>query len=312
MSESEKHLMIVDGHALLYRAFFALPIMTAPDGTFTNAVYGFTRIMLHVIAELNPTHLFIAFDSKGDTFRKKEFEDYKAHRKPMPEELLPQIETTQSVVNAFNIPSYAVEGWEADDIIATVCEKMKPIWKGKHPVTVVTGDKDLFQLVDDPYKIRVYIPGMNGRQSQLYQRQQVIEKMKITPEQITDYKGLAGDSSDNIPGIRGIGPKTATKLLTKYTTLEKIFDHLDDSELSQIVGPSVIKKLKANQQLALDSRSLATVDRQVEFDFEINQAKIHDYNKDEVVAMFKQLSFKSLMALLPDDEFEKGVQEALF
>lgn len=309
----EFKLVLVDGHALIFRAFYGLPPMNSPSGEHTNAVYGFTRILLNVLDELEPTCLAIAFDSPGDTFRNEVYEEYKANRTEPPSELISQIPLTQKVVEAFSIPQFALVGWEADDIIATLASQavdpqIQPL---ADEVTVVTGDLDLLQLVDDQNQVNVFVPGMRGKQSVLYREDQVIDKLGITQKLVPDYKGLAGDASDNIPGIRGIGPKTAVKLLTEFGSLEGVYQAIESGKTENI-GKSVLDKLVAGQEIAFLSRQLATVSREVPVSLDLDLCQINQYDKTKVTTLFQELGFKSLLPRLPDDEFEAGVQEALF
>lgn len=307
-------LVLIDGHALIFRAFYALPIMTSPAGEFTNAVYGFTRILLNVMDELEPDCLAIAFDSPGGTFRNQQYPDYKAHRPEPPSELIPQISLTQKVVETFNVPMFAMPGWEADDIIASLAHQAVTQQSGAiaKQVTIVTGDLDLLQLVDDKHQINVYVPGLKGKVSTLYSEQAVVEKLGISRDLVPDYKGLAGDASDNIPGIKGIGPKTAVKLLVQFSSIEGIYQHLEANPETAAIPKAVRNKLSTNKEIALLSKQLATISDQAPVTLDLGQCLINKYNKEDMVELFRQLGFKSLLPRLPDDEFELGVQEALF
>lgn len=307
-------LVLIDGHALIFRAFYALPIMTSPAGEFTNAVYGFTRILLNVMDELEPDCLAIAFDSPGGTFRNQQYPDYKAHRPEPPSELIPQISLTQKVVETFNVPQFAMTGWEADDIIASLAHQAValPANTRASQVTIVTGDLDLLQLVDDRQQINVYVPGLKGKVSTLYSEKDVVEKLGITRDLVPDYKGLAGDASDNIPGIKGVGPKTAVKLLQQFKSIEGVYQHLESDPETSAIPKAVKNKLVPNKEIALLSKKLATISDQAPVTLDLNRCLINKYNKEPMVELFRQLGFKSLLARLPDDEFETGVQEALF
>lgn len=311
ISPQETRLVLIDGHALIFRAFYGLPLMTSPTGEFTNAVYGFTRILLNVLDELSPTHLAIAFDSPGGTFRTKQYPQYKAQRPEPPEQLVPQIGLTSELVRAFNVPQFAIPGWEADDIIATLSTQATRLVNGQSQVVIVTGDLDLLQLVDDQRHVQVYVPGMKGKEAVVYNQKRVVTKLGIPRHLVPDYKGLSGDSSDNIPGIRGIGPKTAVKLLNQFGSLEGIYQAIAVGKTEEI-GKSVLGKLIEGEQIAKLSAQLATISDQAPLKVDLDACVIHDYDKAKVVEMFGRLGFKSLMGRLPDDQFERGVQEALF
>jgi DNA polymerase I len=215
-------LVLIDGNAILHRAYHALPPLTAPDGSVVNAVYGFATMLLRLINDLAPTHVAVAFDRPKPTFRKKLFKGYQAKRPKMDEELVDQIPKVHTLVASFGIPIFEQDGFEADDVIGTLAKQ------SKDQVIIVTGDKDLLQLVDDD-QIFVYMPTKGLSQAKLYDENAVMERMGVTPDKIPDFKALAGDPSDNYPGVAGIGPKTAVALLTKYKTLEAI---LETKELS--------------------------------------------------------------------------------
>jgi DNA polymerase-1 len=213
----KKRFIIIDGHALIHRAWHALPPLTAKDGTVVSGAYGFTMILLKAIKELEPTHLAVTFDLAGPTFRHEEYEDYKGTREEKPDELYEQIPITEEIMDAMDIPVYTAEGVEADDVIGTLVTRVSE----EHPdieSIIVTGDKDTLQLVNDSISVYTLRKGMTD--TVLYDTEGVIEKMGIRPDQMVDYKALRGDPSDNIPGVRGVGDKTAVTLLTD-TNLSK-------------------------------------------------------------------------------------------
>jgi DNA polymerase-1 len=327
---SKNRLVLIDGHAVIYRAFYAYPPLNAPSGELVNAVYGFTSIVLNVIRELQPTHIALAFDLSKPTFRHESFANYKANRAETPVELTQQIDRVREVVETFNIPVFTKEGFEADDVIGTICDQVtrKNASDDTTEVVIVTGDKDAFQLVvdSDAYgSVGVYIPGRNKFPSTLYDEAEVAQKFEgLTPLQVIDLKGLAGDQSDNIPGVKGIGNKTAIKLLLKYKTVEGVYEaidarlnHMDQSDVSAIakdmgVGKSVVEKLLSGRESAFQSKQLATIIRDVPLDFMIEKAVINDYDKKKVLALFSELGFTSLTHKLPNDLAEQNIQEALF
>jgi DNA polymerase I len=309
--ENQQKLVLIDGHAMLYRAWFAFPpTLTQRDGTLINAVYGFTRILLTVIEEMKPSHICVSFDV-GKTFRHERYAEYKAHREKMPEELKLQEPMVDRVLQALNIPIIAKEGYEADDVIGTLA-KLATSYKlqatsYKLETVIVTGDKDAFQLVDDQGLVRVYMPAKVNKPATIYTEAVVLAEMGIRPDQIPDYKGLAGDHSDNIPGVRGIGPKTAVGLLQVYGTVEGIYEHL--GEISRV---AVVKRLTDGKASAIESKLLATIVRDVPLQFELDACKVCGFNKQETITTFESLEFKSLINKLPKDDFEESVQEALF
>jgi len=341
---SKNRLVLIDGHAVIYRAFYAYPPLNTPSGELVNAVYGFTSIVLNVIRELAPTHIALAFDLSKPTFRHESFADYKANRAETPKELTQQIDRVREVVETFNIPIFTKEGFEADDVIGTICEQVtrKIVSDDKTEIVIVTGDKDAFQLVKDKDvygSVGVYIPGRNKFPSTLYDEAEVAHKFEgLTPSQVIDLKGLAGDQSDNIPGVKGVGNKTAIKLLTLFGTVENIYakmdeilrlsgssdlarsaqdDKIDVKSLSILsdamkVGKSVVEKLVVGRESAFQSKQLATIIRDVPLDFELEKAVVNDYDKKRVLGLFADLGFASLTHKLPNDQAEQNIQEALF
>lgn len=307
--------IIVDGHALIYRAYHGFPGLTDKTGMLVNAVYGFTRILLTAINEFDPTYIAVAFDSKGPTLRSQEFEDYKAHRKPMPDDLIPQIPVIKKIVTALNIPQFEQSGVEADDLIGTIATQL---YKEEHRddliTTIVTGDKDLFQLVNG--LVRVWLPPRGRVLAKEYDEQGVAEKMGVTPAQIVDLKALMGDPSDNIPGVKGVGAKTATRLIQEFDTLDGVYQELDTVESSgkkhQTIKGSLMKKLKIDRDNAYLSQKLATIDCDVDIDFNLEKCRVSEFDKTKVVDLFIELDFKSLLPLIPTDAFEQSVQAALF
>lgn len=318
--EQNRRLVLIDGHALLYRAFFSFPAsLTLADGQMVNAAFGFIRILLSTLVELKPTHLAVSFDV-GKTFRHTAYAEYKAHREKMPEELKSQEPIVQELLRALNIPMYSMLDYEADDVIGTVAKiatkKNTPTSSlpklggetegvsGENQVIIVTGDKDMWQLVNE--QIKVFVPGGGKRASKLIDRTTTKELLGVWPEQVPDYKGLAGDGSDNIPGVGGVGPKTATELIEKYGSVEQIYQHLEE------VRPSVKQKLEKDEQMAKLSKELATIKTDVPVEFNWDDCKLVAYDKEVATGVLLKYGFKSLVAALPEDEFEDEVQAALF
>ncbi len=311
--------MLVDGHALAYRAYHAFPPLTTKEGELVNAVYGFTRILLTVLRDLKCDHICVSFDLPKPTFRHTKFVSYKAQREEMPTDLQTQIERIKEVVTALNIPIFAVEGYEADDVIGTISVQAVA-GKLDHPpiakVYIVTGDRDAFQLVTD--KVHVYMPPRSKEAFYTeYGPKEVTEKMGLTPQQIIDYKSLAGDSSDNIPGVRGVGDKTAVRLLQSFGTSEKIYESLKTpqvltEEQRKILKPKVVENLANGYESMVMSRELATIDTKVPISLDLDDCVVKNYEKKTAVELLDRLGFVSLVKLLPKDIFEDSIQQALF
>jgi DNA polymerase I len=287
---SAPQLVLIDGHALAYRVFFALPVeaFTTKAGEPTNATYGFTRTLMDILlAEDPPKYLAVSFD-QGVTQRDELYDGYKATREKMPDALDIQIARIREVVEAFNVPILEVEGYEADDVLGTVARQA--VAQGV-PVLIVTGDQDILQLVDE--NTRVQLPDNRlASEQKIYDREAVIAKLGVTPEQIVDYKALVGDTSDNIPGVRGVGAKTAVKLLETYGTLEAIYEHLDE----QTKG--LRAKLEEGRDYAFLSQQLARIVLDAPVTLDIEACVAEDYHAETVLELFQELEFRSLTVRL--------------
>lgn len=285
-----KRLVLIDGHAMAYRAFFALQRMDlrTHDGTATWAAYGFLRAILDVIKSYRPDCMAVAFDRAAPTFRHTEFADYKAHRKPMPDELRPQMDLIRAIVRAFELPIYEIDGYEADDVIGTIA---KQAGSEGYEVLIVTGDRDAFQLIDD----RIHVLWAKaGTELVRMDAAAVLDKYGLTPPQIIDYKGLAGDASDNIPGVPGVGDKTATKLIQEWGSAERLLANLD-----QVPG-KLGEKLAAHVDLARQSLRLATIDLQVPLgDIDWHACKLSMPDLPTLTAILDELEFKTISRQLP-------------
>jgi DNA polymerase-1 len=225
MTKQKDKIIIIDGNALLHRSFHALPpTISTKSGEIVNAVYGFTSFLIKAIRDIKPEYAVLTMDKKAPTFRNKLYKEYKAKRKKAPDELYMQIPRIKEVAKAFNIPIFELDGFEADDIIGTIAEKIKKNKLNAKSI-IITGDMDTLQLVDNEYT-NVYAMSRGLSDSVLYNKEKVQEKLKINPEQIVDYKALRGDPSDNIPGVKGIGEKTAVELLNKFNDLNTIYKKL--------------------------------------------------------------------------------------
>jgi DNA polymerase I len=309
---AQRTFLLFDGHAIIYRAYHAFPDLNDPSGLLVNAVYGFTRIILTAIQDYEPAFIAVAFDHPTPTFRHTDFAEYKAHREEMPDDLKPQIEIIKRVVTSLNIPQFEVPGFEADDLIGTLSAQAET--HTDLATVIVTGDRDAFQLVSD--KVHVWMPGRGkGSVDTEYDADGVLSKMGVTPAQIIDLKALMGDSSDNIPGVRGIGPKTAIALIQAFGTLEKVYEAVEKVSPGELLPPftaSVLKKLETGKESAFMSKQLATIKRDVPITLALDDCRLEGYKKEEVVTVFDELGFKSLVPLLPADDFELSVQNTLF
>lgn len=279
-----RRLVLVDGHSLLHRAFHALPPLTTPEGKPIGAVYGLARMLFKVFGELEPTFAGVAMEAKGPTFRHKEFEAYKEHRPEIDKALEVQIESAHQLLKTLDVPLYIAEGYEGEDLIASL---IKQAGEKVDEVIIVTGDKDLFQLVGG--KVRVFIPekGLSG--GELYGTKEVAEKMGIKPEQVVDFKALCGDPSDNIPGVRGIGEKTAKKLLQKYGSLEEIYKHLKE------LPERVRRLLEEGRDQAQLSQNIAKIVADAPVRLELKEWDEEITKGKEVQNLFRELGFKSLL-----------------
>lgn len=306
-----KKFLLVDAHALIYRAYYAIPNLTDPEGNLVNAVYGFSKMVLGAISYFEPEYAAVCFDHPKPTFRHKKFDGYKAQRAKMPDDLIPQIQIIKDVVSALGIPKFEVEGFEADDLIGTVNCKVEEMDRQLLTV-IVTGDQDAFQLVDND--THIWMPARGKQKGDIeYDSTLVEKKLGITPKQVIDLKALMGDNSDNIPGVKGVGPKTAAALIQEFGTIEKIYEFLDKNpEGNNLIKGALLPKLIGGKDSAFMSKDLATIECKAPIDFDLENCRVTTYDKNKVIEIFKTLNFKSLINFLPKDAFETSVQEALF
>ncbi|NQT49411.1 DNA polymerase I, partial [Candidatus Kuenenbacteria bacterium] len=302
----KKKFIIVDGNAVLHRAFHAIPPMTTKSGLVTNAAYGFISTIFKAFNEFKPEYIAVTFDRKEKTFRHVEFEDYKAHREKQPDELYNQIPIIKEVLEALNINVYEKVGFEADDVIGTLCEK-RQVNRDDVLSIIVTGDMDALQLVDDNTQVFTMRKGMSD--TVVYDEAGVIEKYDgLRPDQLIDYKGLRGDPSDNIPGVPGVGEKTAIGLVKEFGSMEELFKKIKTEEIKTTIEKDkkiVFENIKVtariynllldNEKQALQSKMLSTIVRDVELDFNLDDTAVTSYNKDAVFEMFQKYEFKSLL-----------------
>ena len=281
-------LLILDGNSVINRAFYGVRALTTKNGLFTNAIYGFLNILERMEKEEQPDAVCVSFDLHGPTFRHLQYEGYKATRHGMPEELAQQMPVMKQVLRAMNIPIYECQGWEADDVIGTVgriCSNNE--WE----CVIVTGDRDSLQLIDKNIHVKLVVSKPGQTTATLYDEVKFTEEYGFAPKKMVDLKALMGDSSDNIPGVAGVGPKTATELLIKFGSLDGIYEHLDDAS----IRPKLREKLEAGKDSAYMSYDLATIRTNAPIDFEPKDALVQPYNRTELYKLFTQLEFVRLI-----------------
>ncbi len=287
--------VLIDSNALIHRGFHAIPHLSTQDGTPTNAAYGFTMTLLSAIKELKPTHIAAAFDRPEPTFRHIAYQDYKAHRTKAPDELYQQIPICKDILDSLNIPIFEQPGLEADDIIGILAQQIKKL---KIPVIIVTGDMDSLQLVDD--KVKVYTLKRGLKDTVIYNPQSVKLRYGFEPKLLIDYKALRGDPSDNIPGVPGIGEKTATTLIKQFGPIEQLYDFLTKNPDQDKIKGSLKDKLLSARDQAFLSKKLATIILNPPLpNFDAQKCLVQDYNQKKATDIFNSLEFKSLIPRLP-------------
>ena len=284
-------LVIVDGHAIIHRAYHSIPPLSF-NGQPVNGLYGFYSMLLTAINTLNPKYLVVCLDSPGPNFRNHEFLGYRAKRKPADSDLVSQLPLLESTLRQANITTFSMGGFEADDLIATITTKaLKKINKNKKrlidEIVIITGDKDLMQLVNK--KVSLFVPIRGLSETKLFKPDDVQEKLGVLPTQVVDLKALMGDMSDNYPGVTGIGPKVATDLLAQYQDLDNIYKNLDE------IKPSVREKLEKDKNNAYLSQKLATLIDNIPLNFKLSSAKLTQSSFQNLISLFKIYNFKSLV-----------------
>lgn len=290
-----KKLFLIDGNAIIHRAYHALPRFTTSKGELVNAIYGFASMLLNVLNNQKPDYIAVSFDRAAKTFRHEEYKDYKATRVKAPDELYEQIPRIKQVVEAFNIPIYEMDGYEADDVLGTLAKQAEQTPQASaapEPIHtfIVTGDMDTLQLIND--KTFVFAPHKGFNDTLIYDTAKVMAKYGLLPSQIIDYKALRGDPSDNIPGVHGIGEKGATELLKKYGTLDEIYKHLDE------IKGAIHDKLEKGKESAYFSQHLATLITDVPIKLNLEACKTHEFDRARIISLFEELEFKSLLKKL--------------
>ena len=282
-----KKIVLIDGHSILNRAFFGIPDLTNAEGLHTNAVYGFLNIMFKILEEEKPEYLMVAFDVHAPTFRHKMYEEYKGTRKPMAEELRQQVPVMKEVLKAMGVAVVEKEGYEADDILGTLAKRSE---QQGIEVSLVSGDRDLLQLASEHIKIRIPKTKRTGTEIEDYYAQDVKEKYQVTPQEFIDVKALMGDSSDNIPGVPGIGEKTATSLIVAYGSIENAYAHIEE-----IKPPRAKNNLREHYDMAQMSKTLATIEVNAPIEYDMAKAVLGNLFTPEAYVWMKKLEFKNML-----------------
>lgn len=293
--ENKENFIIIDSNSVIHRAFHALPPLTSKDGKVVNAVYGFLLVLFKLIKELKPKYIAACFDLPEPTFRKQAYEQYKAHRKKAPDELYEQIPVVKEVLKKFNVPIFEMSGYEGDDLIGTLAQKSK-----KNNI-IVSGDLDNLQLINS--NTSVYYLNKGVKNAVLCDEKAIAEKYEgLTPLQLIELKALRGDASDNIPGVKGIGEKTALKLIKEFGSIENLYNNLDKE-----IPSKVKEKLIEGKGNAFLSRDLAEIRRDVPVEIDYDCCEWGGYDKEEVVTMLKNYGFNSLVKnVIPEEDKSAG------
>ena len=295
---NREKIVLIDGHSILNRAFYGIPDLTNGEGLHTNAVYGFLNIMFKILDEEKAEYLAVAFDLKAPTFRHKMYAEYKGTRKPMPEELREQVPLMKEMLTAMGVPLMMMEGYEADDLLGTVSKQMEE--QGLE-VSVISGDRDLLQLASDHTCIRIPKTKRTGTEIEDYHTNDVLEHYQVTPTQIIDLKALMGDTSDNIPGIPGVGEKTAAKIIGQYGSIENAYEHVEE------IKPNKAREsLKEHYDLAKLSKKLAAIDRNAPFHLELEKAEIGNLYTSQALELCRRLEFKNMLSRFETQDAEDG------
>jgi DNA polymerase-1 len=300
-----KKLVIIDSYALVHRSYHALPPLTSPKGILVNGVYGFMLFFLKMIDDLKPDYIVATFDMAAPTFRHKEYKKYKAKRVKMPDNFYEQIQIVKDLLQSFNVPILEKEGYEADDIIGTITEKLK---NKDVESFIVTGDLDTLQLISD--KVFVYTLRRGIQDRVTYDKEKVFERFELKPEQLIDWKALRGDPSDNVPGVPSIGEKTASTLIKEFGTLDNLYKTIKDGGEIK-ASPRILGKLKDNEDQAYFSRHLVTIQKDVKIEFDLEKAKLNPPPKDKLVSLLNELGFRSLIPKIFDIEEDISLAEKI-
>lgn len=292
-------LIVIDGNSLINRAFYALPLLTTKQGVFTNAVYGFVSMLHRLVEDENPDYLAVAFDKSAPTFRHKVYKEYKGHREKSPEEMKAQIPLLKQVLEAMKIYFIDKEGYEADDLLGTLCKRTEDL---DLETLIVTGDKDLLQLINPNTKVLLTRKGIS--QQELFDEQEVENTLGIKVSQVIDFKALTGDKSDNIPGVPGVGKKTAEKLLKEYDTLEGILENISD-----ISGKKIAERLATYKEDAKRSKKLVTIVKDVPITLELEKMAGFNLKTQESIKLLTELEMKTLVKRIGIEENQSALDE---
>ena len=292
-----KTFIIIDSNALIHRAFYALPELTTKKGEIVNAIYGFLLIFFRAIRELKPDYIVATFDRIEPTFRHKQYKDYKAKRKKAPQDLYDQIPKIKNILKVLDIPIFEKPGFEADDLIGTIAKKVKQQEKDIK-IYILTSDLDIFQLIDE--KTQIYNLSKGIKDIEIFDEKKVIEKFDFSPKQIIDFKSLAGDASDNIPGAEGIGSGTAVKLIKEYETVENLYKVLKKGEAWDLTS-KIRENLIKNEKQVFLSYKLATIDQSVDIDFNLKKSEYISPSanlekKQKIKQIFENYNFYTLIS----------------
>ncbi len=305
-----KTFILIDSNAIIYKCFYALPKLTTPRNEPSGAVYGFTSILLKILRELKPDYMAAAFDMKAPTFRHKEFKEYKAKRPKAPQELYDQIPKVKEILNAFEIPIFEKEGFEADDIIGTLAKKIIND-KADAKIIILTGDMDTLQLVQDA-QIVVYALKKGISNIEIYDESRISSNYGLKPFQLIDYRGLKGDPSDNISGVKGIGEKTALSLIQKFGSIENLYQKIKKEKTEGFVKEKVRTILLDQEKEALFSKYLSTIKTDVPLEFQPEKISLKPKDNKKIIDLFKESGFTSLIVRLEENYRPKIVQNRLF
>ena len=303
MTEEKKRLIIIDSNAVIHRAYHALPPLTTKKGELVNAIYGFLLVFLKAIKEFKPDFVAATFDFPAPTFRHQKYKLYKATREKAPEELYQQIPKVKEVLKSFNVQIFEKEKYEADDLIGTISKRApKKQILPEIETIILTGDLDALQLVDKNTKVYALRKGV--KDAVLYDEEKVKERYQgLTPEQLTDFKALRGDPSDNIPGVLGVGEKTAIYLIKKFGSLENLYQELKkNTEESKEIKQSLRKKLLDYKEQAYLSKMLSEIKNDVPIEFDLKKCSWGRYDKEKIIQIFKKYEFQTLISRLPEKE----------
>lgn len=284
-NNSKSRLVLIDGNAIIHRAYHAMPPLTTPKGESIGAVQGFTNMLLKIIVDLKPKYLAVAFDRKEPTFRHKRYKEYQSHRPPGEPELISQFSKVREVVDAFGIASFDKKRYEADDIIGTLSTKANKT-KKITDIIIVTGDKDQMQLVTE--KVKLFMPVKGLSVAIMFGEEEVKEKLGVRPDQVVDLKAFMGDQSDNYPGIYGVGPKTAQYLLSRYETYENVFKHIDE------LKENMAKKLTDGKEEGDISYELAKIVTDLDVDLNLDKMSKWEIGNEKTLLLFQRFGFKNL------------------